>query len=314
MVPTLPRVKCPDCGQWLESKEFTPKGERGASRASGFDSCLRRCESCGVGFSNANTADVTKLTVIRRDPIPQAVKEHAEEVLSLALNEQHRSSKRKEFQSHRSEDAVTWTVFRYLQSKNLLGHVLQVVEGEPAKPEQEPTLLLWGSPVPPGDPAALQLRKALVQVGDAIGERPGSRSEPDVIMDFHQAGVCIIEVKLGSPNEMKNEGYSGWPFYTDRTAAFVSHSDVCRSGCYELARNWRIGWDLAGTRPFTLINLGPAGLFDKQRGELERFDKSLSKRADRRFRRLAWTEFLTSVLPASPDWFRSFVNERGVLS
>ena len=83
--------------------------------ATQFDDCLRRCEPCGIGASNA--ADPEAVTYIHRDPlenIPIASREGVSEVLDQALNVRNRGSKRLRFGFSTSEDAVTWVVFTYL--------------------------------------------------------------------------------------------------------------------------------------------------------------------------------------------------------
>ncbi len=80
------------------------------------------------------------------------------------------------------------------------------------------------------------------------------------------AGIVFIEVKYRSLNDNKDADYGGWSRYLD-TDAFADPLSLRRSGHYELARNWRIGWDLAGERPFTLVNLGPPILFEGPEGK-----------------------------------------------
>jgi hypothetical protein len=95
--------------------------------ATQFDDCLRRCEPCGIGASNAS--DRGAVTFIHRDPlgnIPVESREGASEALAQALNIRNRESKRRRFGFSTSEDAVTWVVFMHLlRSGQLLGSLRQ---------------------------------------------------------------------------------------------------------------------------------------------------------------------------------------------
>src|SRR6266702_2737054 len=64
---TLPAVPCPLCGSLLSSRSFRPNSRGGAAAATDFGSCLRRCEPCGVGLSNAASTDVDQLQKIDRE-------------------------------------------------------------------------------------------------------------------------------------------------------------------------------------------------------------------------------------------------------
>ena len=312
----LPKVECPKCGQLLESEEFTPSGKDGrAKTASGFSSCLRRCLICGVGLSNANTGEATSLTRIYRDPIPKEVMEYLEEVIGQAINTRNRPKKREKLESENSEDAVTWTIFRYLQKEQMLADVLSALGVITlADGQQEPTLLLWGAATPPSDPAGQDVTRQVVNTSDAIGENHASRSEPDVILDFGEQGLCVIEVKLRSKNDQKPADYPHWAMYFKDTDAFADEGQVRESGCYELARNWRIGCDLAGARPFTLVNLaGPSLFADKsEQDRLRRFQDGLAEKEGRTFLELAWDDMLQQIPAPCPPWLKDFINKRRV--
>ncbi len=143
----LSPVHCPKCGQVVESAEFTPNARGGAPRASGYASCLRRCEACGLGFSNAKTGDLSKLTIIYRDPfagLPDWIQWGWYETWTNSLNISHRQVKKTEFMSSRSEDHVTWTVFKFLQSNGAFRRTMLRVGILPAMIECEPGLILWG--------------------------------------------------------------------------------------------------------------------------------------------------------------------------
>ena len=136
----LPTIAC-ECGAIIVSDAFVPNSRGGAPRASGFAGCLRRCQACGIGFSNCrNTSDIVS---ILRDPfvgLPAYVAEGCDRALAECLNRSH-TSKKTEFESLSSEDHVTWTVMRFLQHERWLGQAFR-------RPGVEPVLLMWGVPVP----------------------------------------------------------------------------------------------------------------------------------------------------------------------
>jgi hypothetical protein len=282
----------------------------------GHASCLRKCHACGYGFSNASTRQVEGLTIIYSDPfwnVPNFISAGHEEVLSHALNVVNQSSKRLKFMSRNSEDHVTWTVFRYLQLQNQLRQVLVEAKIPVHLTEsEEPNMLLWGVPIPGSDQVGLGFRTRLTEVMDQLNEDLQSRSEPDVILDFGLTGLVQIEVKVGSSNETKSPEYSGWQRYLFQTEAFRDTGVAMESGLYELARNWRLAWELAGERPFAVVNLGPENLFTGKAGnQISAFGSSLTCSPLKQFFTLTWTNFLAAI-PNQPLWFRSYLEDRGV--
>jgi hypothetical protein len=174
----------------------------------------------------------------------------------------------------------------------------------------EPTLLLWGVPVPDsrdGD----HLRSRLTTLSTALAEDAESRSEPDVLLDFGQAGVVLIEVKVHSPNEKRAQDHAGWIRYKNTGGTVIwDWEQVLRSELYELTRYWRIGHDLAAGRAFALVNLAPAARFaDKEEAEaLKSFSKALPN-GGRAFRRLTWEDFVKEI-PEMPPWLSEYLKER----
>src|SRR5438105_2624551 len=117
----LPSLSCPKCGGPMPVLMDAP-----VSTCTSFSDCLRRCEGCGIGASNA--ASPSSVTYIQREPlhnIPRQIREGADVALANALNVRNRLSKRKRFGFSTSEDAITWVVFVHLLRSGALESVLQ---------------------------------------------------------------------------------------------------------------------------------------------------------------------------------------------
>jgi hypothetical protein len=225
--------------------------------------------------------------------------------ISQALNERNRRSKLDYLGSASSEDAVTWTVFHYLAHHATTDAPWRVLAGVASQQQlPAPTILLWGVPISGRDGA--ELRGAVVSASNALGEVPASRTEPDVIIDFGAAALVVVEVKYRSGNDEQDD--KPWRRYVADPTAFADQEGVQASGRYELARNWRLGCDLARGRPLTLVNLVARRERGAKLARTDAFAASLSVGPRRQFRRLTFAELLSQASPAWPDWFRSYVD------
>lgn len=309
---TLPAVKCPRCGHSIQS---IPWSTNRPPRATRYESCLRRCEECGLGFSNANTDDMRLLTRIYREPfgsLPPFISDGYELALANALHVRNRSPKAYKFLSSNSEDHVTWTVFRFLVHEGKIGETMRRLDVVP-EVAKEPTLLLWGVPIPQANRDGFLIRERIEVLSDSLNERPDGRSEPDIVLDFKNAGVVLIEVKLRSSNDWLAAESPKWNSYLERSDAFVDPEKAKRSGLYELCRNWRIAFDLAGDRPAKLINLGPESLCEgKQAARMKLFRESLSIRSKSEFLTVSWRRFLAAISD-KPEWLTQYILERRIV-
>ena len=274
-----------------------------------YEDCLRRCEICEIGASNA--ANPEAVTYICLDPlqnIPEESRDGALETLAQAFNVNSRASKLSRFGFDSSEDAVTWVIFTYLLRSGQLYSVLKNLNLTAADtPSIKPTLLLWGVPVTDG-PGGKAIRKTLGDQCESLGENPKRFSEPDVIIDLGENGLILIEVKYWSGNDSQEASYSHWSRY----GSAPGNLELMKaSGCYELTRNWCLLNRLAGRRPATLVNLGFSKLFRGPEGErLDRFVAAL--RLDQRcqFRKITWSELLYNELFKMPKWLAEYCKVR----
>jgi hypothetical protein len=306
----LPPLICPNCDDVMTEMQCIGQ----IPTATSFESCIRRCERCRVGASN--TSNRKAVTYIYSDPlqnIPDESHEGAIEALKNAFNVLNRPSKLRRFGFSTSEDAVTRVVFSYLSRSGDMLPALErsgVITGQLLT--KAPTILLWGVPIESsvrGDEIIMKL----IEACNSFGEEPNRRSEPDVIIDLGEDGLIFIEVKYRSSNDTQSADYPHWHRYTLAPGLAWQVEDLVASGCYELARNWCLLKRLAGERPATLVNLGPANLFRGKEGErLNRFVAALGPDGKSHFKKLRWCHLLGTDYTS--DWFVQFCRDRGLVS
>jgi hypothetical protein len=299
----LSSLICPKCGGKLIVL-VTPV----ITAASSYRDCLRKCEGCGVGYSNATKNP----TAIWRDPIdnvPDPVRAGVLQTLNSSLNETNRTSKRIKFGFSTSEDAVTWAVFSYLAAK-APNALIKLGERWLGTPVETPTVLLWGVPILPSI-TGKSIRDRLVQISNDLGEAPMRRTEPDIVLDFGSKGIIIVEVKLAAKNDETTD-VSKMDRYLQNTAAFVSCENIKASRLYQLTRNWRFAWDLAAQRSMRLVNLAPSSFFARSR-LLDVFEGGICRSEKAAFLRESWEGLLSevaTVIEGLPDWLSEWLHTR----
>jgi len=274
----LETLSCPSCG-----KKLIPRAGHIVA-ASSFESCLRQCTICGIAFSNASKRPTAIYKTIEQN-VYLSTKDGIREVLGRAVNVRNRKNKLEKFAFQTSEDAVTWSVFRYLQNEDKLCQLLGLL----GPLQQGPTeLYLWGiSTQPPYLPVVNGL--SILETSKELGEKPDSITEPDVIIRS-AASVIFIEVKLHSANQTTQDERKLLKYISKGKEYFRNTEKALESRHYELVRNWVVGNMIAGHCRFTLLNLGPSVLFvDKNSERLKQFVESLDAiEGKREFRCLSW--------------------------
>ncbi len=190
----------------------------------------------------------------------------------------------------RSEDALTWNVFRYLDNMNDLLSLCGSIRG---KRVSELDVIYWSYSTNLGKQYPL-LNEARLEFGETIG----GGSEPDLILDTKEA-LYFIEVKFGSsnyttPTIKKDETIEKY-YKKYRTGGDCLFNDIFTSsfdeifiaGYYELLRFWLLGNWMAKkeNKEFYLINLTP--MFMEEDIET-RFGKYIKATPTRKFLRLEW--------------------------
>jgi len=92
----LTDLRCPRCKRSVKSDAYAPGPGGRPPAAVSYETCLRRCEICGIGFANARGASEDDVTLIYENPlenIPAEVRAGAAETIMLASNSTHRLDK-----------------------------------------------------------------------------------------------------------------------------------------------------------------------------------------------------------------------------
>jgi hypothetical protein len=257
---------------------------------------------CECGFRYSNARDPAQRTAFAPTPelnVPEPYRKELLATLAAAANVSNRPSKRSKFTYSTSEDAVTWTIFRWLEEAEALAVLAETAERRLGDAPAE--ILYWGAPVGGG---ATELSSQLREVSLSVDGSPDRLTEPDVVIAW-PGDIVFVEVKYRAKNDQQS-GYPHFNRYTTGCAATglfaVSPTEVAAHGWYELTRNWRIGTSLAATRRsrFTLVNLGP-----RQRGkEAAAFAATISQTTERKFAFVRWAALLERArqrVPPPPE-------------
>lgn len=197
-----------------------------------------------------------------------------------------------------SEDALTWNVWRYLESAGLADGFLSRHHGTPVTDSE---LVYWSWSQREHSDKDL-LNRARLEFGETVKRG----SEPDLIVMTDKV-LFFIEAKLGASNDtipskgsrgdLYCSGVDGWydkVFTSDFDTIAREHKK------YELLRFWLLGSWMAKVTGvnFHLVNLVPA---DSEGDIEERFKPFIVEDATRRFSRLTWEEIYRFIKTEVPD-------------
>ena len=292
----LPIIKCPGCGEEI----FPINGM--IKTTTSYEVCLRRCEKCEIGFSNSESNP----TIIYKDykkNVPELLREDLDSSLNNSINQTNRTNKKIKFGFSTSEDALTWSFFKYFVEKNKLSELLEILDIKSNNATID--IYLWGTNICKTSDDSNFIYKFL-EVSDSFNEDLTRRTEPDVIIKLENK-LVFIEVKYFSKNETKINNIIFFKYKVDD----VDINEVIKSEHYELFRNWAFASQLSNGGKFELINLAPQKLFcDANSNKLSQFENSLkSKRGT--FRKLSWEDILEKVNGKENDsWFKQYLNEK----
>ena len=295
-------IKCPKCGKAMEDKAKEKK------LAYSFERCVRVCENCGCGASNAKSNP----TYIYKNYINNLPDKKDKDMLDVlfnhTLNEKNREDKKIKFGFSTSEDACSWIFFTYFFKKNKLD-VLKDVLGLKSEIKD---ILFWGvsyndlinskiSEISDGILENNNIIKNLKQSEDNIGEISRLRTEPDIIIVTDEELVFVeVKVNSGMPtfnfNKEKNkenfEKYSNVKYYNNFDIIGKKYKGSINP-FYELVRNWTLLNDLGGklNKKVCLINL----VKKEETEEIKVFKKAINESDKRIFKVRTWEEIFKDL-------------------
>ncbi len=217
-------------------------------------------------------------------------------LLESIFAEKHESRMARE----KSEDAVTWNVFRYLEKKDLLKPFLDSIS---RSGNEDARLIYWSFDEITGRPY-----EPLVQAREEFGEKSNQGSEPDLIIET-AGNIYFIEAKFDSGNKKTSkEPYKEKKYTTGGNNWFgevfksgVDFDKVANTeGFYELLRLWLLGTWIANKhmdRNFFLINLV---LKRKERDIEDLFGRHVHYNETRAFKRRSWEQVYSFIERMAP--------------
>jgi hypothetical protein len=191
----------------------------------------------------------------------------------------------------RSEDAVSWNVFRYLEKNELIGTVFGGLLGI-ALPS--PEIIYWSY-----NQKENSSWTTLNRARNEFGEQLNRSSEPDIIV-YSDSALLFIEAKLTASNKTSPSGSANLKAYTfgaDSWFTKVFESDdkvVIKARKYELMRFWLLGTWMAKQLglDFYLVNLVRAGFEE----DIEKaFGEHIVQDERRKFKRITWEDIYRAI-------------------
>jgi hypothetical protein len=295
----LESIHCPKCNRKIVTINAP------IIRTNKYYDCLRRCENCGIGFSNSNK----KPTIIYKNPfenIPKYLHSNLEVTIKNSFNIRNRKNKWNRIGFNTSEDALTWSFFKYLENYNYLitvfGNLLNI-KFDDAK------IYYWGY----YDNKNELIISELLNASDYYGENTISRTEPDIIILFNKKILIFIEVKYLSANTKipKNKIYKIDQYLRQSKEYYIDRKTVKDCGYYELIRNWSIGCKIREKMKypkFYLLNICPKRIFSRDNTSLTEFSMNL-KNKNCIFSRHSFEELYT-LIPQKEKWFMRYFSEK----
>jgi hypothetical protein len=192
----------------------------------------------------------------------------------------------------KSEDALSWNMFRYLEKHGFLSLILSSVVSRDLGALQ---LVYWSY-----CPMVGAVWPELTRARQEFGEHLQRSSEPDLIA-FSDKALLFIETKFTAsnrtrPSDPENRkkyltGGNGW-YHQVFASSYETIAILDRM--YELLRHWLLGSWLAAQskRDFYLLNL----VREEYERDIEmRFGRHINATAQRRFVRVTWEDLYRQI-------------------
>jgi len=200
----------------------------------------------------------------------------------------------------RSEDAVTWNVFRYLEKSGLLKGYLDSIS---RSGNEGARIIYWSF-----DQTTGGAWEPLTRARKEFGEKVQLGSEPDLIIET-DGNIYFLEAKLDSgnktrpskPDDRKKYETGGSSWFGEVFKSHVDFDKVAnKESFYELMRFWLLGTWIANARldrNFYLINL----VLGKKEHDVEhQFGRHIDYNEIRAFKRLTWEQVYSLIEREAP--------------
>lgn len=222
--------------------------------------------------------------------------------VDLALLEAIKTVKRESrIARDNSEDALSWNVFRYLETTQQLAQLLSWI----TQTEHQQSELIYWSYSQEANGAWPLLNKARKEFGENLQRS----SEPDLIA-VSENGLFFIEAKLTATNNSVPSDRNNHKKYLTGgdewwKQVFISDYETVaiEAEKYELSRFWLLGSWLAKKigREFYLINVVMSG---RETDIEQQFSLHIRKTANQQFKRLTWEgigNYVANNAPATSE-------------
>lgn len=297
---TNPTSICPKCGG---NTECQPDLIGKDPRSVGYHAY---CKQCQVHISNA-TDPKDRVMVwenLGSNIYPNDIS-RLKKIIPESMNTANRKRRNPSMCSENSEDALTWSIFNYLEEKDLISRAYNYFTGEEVQGNCE--IYYWGyNDKYPESKLITEYYKTLKDAGEPKWQ--GGYSEPDILLFNPSHGLINIEVKYRSPNDGKlgnrnDKGYEGRrkraQKMLDIGSSFVMKQNASDWIWYELLRMWVPGCVVADTmklKAFTLINLLPNAMLEKGKGKVgSDMNECIKQNNSFKFIQVTWEEFAQEI-------------------
>jgi hypothetical protein len=197
----------------------------------------------------------------------------------------------------RSEDALTWNIFRFFEREGLLTEFVRFVAGSMV---ENPDLIYWSYSA-----ITNTAWTPLLQARSAFGEEPDRGSEPDLILNTDDS-LVFIEVKFTSSNYKRVDSVSKLPKYVKGENGWydqvftkdIFHVAIYKK-CYELMRFWLLGTWMAEQmdKDFMLLSLTPMRIDPNL---TDTVTPMIQQNNRRRFKRITWEDIYSWIRGSVP--------------
>ena len=204
-----------------------------------------------------------------------------------------------------SEDAVSWNIFRYLETTTQLGKLLSML----TQTEQHQVELIYWSYSQKNHGSWPELNHARKEFGENLQRS----SEPDLIV-ISDNGLFFIEAKLTATNNTTPSNRNSYKKYLVGGERWFQRIFTCdyetiaiKARKYEMLRFWLLGSWLASQtgRDFFLINLVLSG---REMDIQQRFLPYIRMEPNRQFIKATWEDIYGIIESTAPE-----SNEKRVL-